>query len=461
MFISQKTKLFFLIGDIIVFYISLFLALVIRYRGLFSEQIWQVHNIPFIFIHGLWILIFYINSLYDLRSFTSRKMIFEKIGKSMAVAGIFAILIFYLVPSFKITPKTNLLLDIIIVAALLSLWRRSFFLFAVNSSKIRILFYGITREAIDIINYIKHNPQMGYDTIAISTDKNLDDFGGFSDANLKNKIKIFGLQNSLTQIIKENNIHIVVFSEDITHNNFALNNLYKVLPLGVSVLNFTSFYESVLEKVPISIISEYWFLENLNEPTKKTSEVFKRMFDIFFAVFLGVITSEIMVIAAVMTKFTRGKVFYSQRRVGKNGKVFNLVKFGSMVINAEKEGVKWAEKNDPRITKFGKFIRKTRIDELPQLWNIFKGDMSFVGPRPERPEFIKELEEKIPHYLMRNLVKPGLSGWAQIKFPYGASVRDAMEKLQYDLYYIKNKNLLFDIAITLKTLAIIAKREGV
>lgn len=462
MFISQKTKLFFLIGDIIVFYVSLFLALVIRYRGIFSEEIWQIHNIPFLFVHSLWIFIFYINNFYDLKSFTSKKMIFEKIGKSMAVAGIFAILIFYLVPDFKIAPKTNLFLDIIIVAVLLYLWRRTLFLLTINASKIKILFYGLSKETVDLINYIKCNPQIGYETAAVSFDKNSEkDTDEIYDFAAKNGIKIFDLKDNLNEIVKSNNIHIVVFLGNTIKQNFAAKNLYKVLPLGVTILNFHYFYETVMEKVPISIINEHWFLENLNEPTKKTSEFLKRVFDIFFSLFLGIITFFIMAIAAVIIKFTRGEVFYFQKRVGKNGKIFDLVKFGSMVIDAEKDGAMWARKNDPRITKFGKFIRKTRIDELPQLWNILKGDMSFIGPRPERPEFVDKLEQKIPHYLMRHLIKPGLSGWAQIKFPYGASIDDAMQKLQYDLYYVKNRSLLFDIAISLKTLAIIARREGI
>lgn len=384
-------------------------------------------------------------------------MIFEKIGKSMVVAGIFAILIFYLIPGFKIAPKTNLLLDIIIVSILLSLWRRSFFLFAVNSSKIRILFYGMSKETADLINHIKCNPQIGYETTAVSFDKNLEN----AIEAEKNGVKIFDLKDDLNQIVKHDDIHIIVFLENTIKQNFAAKNLYKVLPLGVTILNFHYFYETIMEKVPVSIINEHWFLENLNEPTKKTSELLKRVFDIFFSLFLGIITSFIMISTAIMTKFTRGKVFYFQKRVGKNGEIFDLVKFGSMVINAEKDGAMWAKKNDPRITKFGKFIRKTRIDELPQLWNILKGDMSFVGPRPERPEFVEELEQKIPHYLMRHLIKPGLSGWAQIKFPYGASVEDSLQKLQYDLYYVKNRSFLFDIAISLKTLAIIARREGI
>lgn len=389
-------------------------------------------------------------------------MIFEKIGKSMGMAGIFAILIFYLIPSFKITPKTNLLLDIVIVAVLLYLWRRSFFLFAVNSSKIKILFYGFSKETADIINYIKYNPQIGYETTAVSFEKSSEkDADEIRDLAVEKKIKIFDLKNDLNEIIKDNNISVIVFLENVINKNFAVKNLYKILPLRVAIYNFHYFYENIMEKVPVSIINEHWFLESFSEPAKRTSEALKRIFDVFFSLFLGVITSFIMISAAVIIKITRGEVFYFQKRVGKNGEIFNLVKFGSMVINAEKDGAMWSKKNDPRITKFGKFIRGARIDELPQLWNILKGDMSFIGPRPERPEFVDELEQKIPHYLMRHLIKPGLSGWAQIKFPYGSSVDDAVQKLQYDLYYVKNRSFLFDIAISLKTLAIIVKREGI
>ena len=140
--------------------------------------------------------------------------------------------------------------------------------------------------------------------------------------------------------------------------------------------------------------------------------------------------------------------------------MFWLVKFRSMVQDAEKDGAKWAEKEDTRITKVGNFLRKSRLDELPQLWNVLKGEMSFIGPRPERPEFVRELEKQIPFYQTRHLIKPGLTGWAQINFPYGASVEDAMEKLQYDLYYIKHRSLVLDFGVVLKTIKIVLSRGG-
>jgi len=165
-------------------------------------------------------------------------------------------------------------------------------------------------------------------------------------------------------------------------------------------------------------------------------------------------------IGALIKLNSAGPIFYRQKRVGKNGKIFEIAKFRSMFKDAEKNGAQWANEKDERITGMGKILRKTRIDELPQLWNVLKGEMSFIGPRPERPEFVEELQKQIPHYVMRHLVKPGLSGWAQIKFPYGASVEDAMEKLQYDLYYIKNRSFVLDLAITARTIAAVLSREG-
>lgn len=459
---SNKNYVFILIlGDIIFFYLGLFFTLVIRYGGGFNEEVWRIHNPPFLLVHILWILIFYINGLYDLKSFTSRRAAFEKIGKSMAVAIIPAILIFYLVPSFKITPKTNLFLDIVIVSILLLAFRRAFFIYAAYSAKIKILFYGVSEETAALLNYIKNNPQIGYEISAVSypfNEKENLELQKFCDDN---NVKIYDIENDLIKIIEERGIQIIVALDAMVKEKSAAKKLYKVLPFHISVINFPSFYEIIMEKIPVSIINEYWFLENLNEPKKKATEFFKRFFDIVFVFLLGFFLLPLFVFVAIVLKMTRGEVFYSQKRIGKNGEIFNLIKFGSMVLDAEKEGVKWAYKDDPRITKFGRLLRITRVDELPQLWNVLKGEMSFIGPRPERPEFIQQLSKTIPYYEIRYLVKPGLSGWAQIKLLHGGVGEEAVQKLQYDLYYIKNRTLLFDIAIALKTLAIIVKREGV
>ena len=187
----------------------------------------------------------------------------------------------------------------------------------------------------------------------------------------------------------------------------------------------------------------------------------KRIFDISMAVVIGILTSPIMVIAAIIVRFeSPGPIIYSQARVGEHNKEFNVHKFRSMRNDAEKDGAKWAMKNDPRVTKFGNFMRKTRIDELPQLLNVLKGEMSFIGPRPERMVFIKDLEKVIPYYNLRHLVKPGLTGWAQVMYPYGASVEDAKRKLEYDLYYIKHHSISLDIAIMFMTLKTVVFGKG-
>jgi exopolysaccharide biosynthesis polyprenyl glycosylphosphotransferase len=187
----------------------------------------------------------------------------------------------------------------------------------------------------------------------------------------------------------------------------------------------------------------------------------KRLADILLAVLVFVLTCPFLLLTALLIKLTsKGPVFYSQIRTGKDGKPFTLHKFRSMITAAEKDGPQWASLNDNRITVIGKFIRKTRIDELPQLLNILKGEMSFIGPRPERPEFDKELKTQIPYYDLRYIVRPGLTGWAQVEFPYGASIDDSKKKLQYEIYYIKNYSFYFDLLILLKTFRVVFFGRG-
>ena len=179
------------------------------------------------------------------------------------------------------------------------------------------------------------------------------------------------------------------------------------------------------------------------------------------AIILGLATLILLPVISFLIKWeSEGSVFYKQRRVGKDGKVFWLTKFRTMVKDAEKSGAQWTSEHDPRVTKFGRFLRKTRLDELPQFWNILKGDMSLIGPRAERPEFHMSLKDKVPFFEERYLVRPGLTGWAQTKFSYGSSVEDTIEKLQYDLYYIKNRSFLLDLGIVLKTINIVLKGGG-
>ncbi|MCK5359938.1 MAG: sugar transferase [Gammaproteobacteria bacterium] len=255
----------------------------------------------------------------------------------------------------------------------------------------------------------------------------------------------------------------VIVATDKIFNENEVSSLMGYRASGASLHEFTAFYEQFQFKVPVLHLKHGWFMQGggFDLLQNAIGLKLKRVMDALLAVIMLIVLSPVFILTAILILLdTRGPVFYSQIRLGLNDTEFKVHKFRSMVIDAEKDGAKWAEDNDPRITRIGNFIRTARIDELPQLWNVLKGEMSFIGPRPERPEFIQQLEKEIPYYDLRHLVMPGITGWAQVMYPYGASVEDAREKLQYDLYYIKNFSLLLDFVILMKTLRIVLRREG-
>jgi sugar transferase (PEP-CTERM system associated) len=232
---------------------------------------------------------------------------------------------------------------------------------------------------------------------------------------------------------------------------------------GVYVYSIADFCEQFWQKIPPAYVQDDWFAftSGFNILHNRIKAKLKQLIDIVVAAVMIIVSLPITLPTAIAIKFSSpGPIFYSQVRTGLNGKKFRVYKFRSMCQNAESKGVQWAKEKDPRITKIGSFIRLTRIDELPQLWNVFKGEMSLVGPRPERPEFDMQLREQIPYYDVRYLVKPGITGWAQVCYPYGASVEDAYQKVAYDLYYIKNYSLLMDLAIAFKTLRVVLLGKG-
>lgn len=423
---SRSKKFIFFLTDIVLFYLSLFITITLRYGSFPSKKLWLIHLWPFAIIYFLWLIIFYIAGLYDIEKFISARDIRNRILKTMTIAGILAIMLFYLVPFFNITPKTNLIVDGIIIFFFIWSWRNILFNSAIKSSKIKIFFFGKNKEIGEFADFINNRPQMGYKTI-----------------------------NNMEMA------DVIIVSEEAKQDETAVQSLYEMIKSGKTVIDFDKFYESITGKIPVSLIGKTWFLENLLEINKQTFEKVKRAADVFFSVFLLIIFSIIYPFVSLAIKInSKGPILYKQKRVGRNGEIIEILKFRSMVADAEKNGAEWAREDDKRITLIGKILRKTRIDELPQAWNVLKGDLSFVGPRPERPEFTQGLEKQIPHYSMRHLVKPGLSGWAQVNFPYGASVEDATEKMQYDLYYIKNRSLLLEISIMLKTIMTILSRSG-
>ncbi|NND87898.1 MAG: sugar transferase, partial [Flavobacteriaceae bacterium] len=236
------------------------------------------------------------------------------------------------------------------------------------------------------------------------------------------------------------------------------NQLIGLLERGVPIREYTQVYEEITRRVPVQHVDKdfYRYFPFSRSNQNKLYLFFHRILDLLFSVlglFFGIIVLPIILIGNVVGN--RGPIFYTQERVGKNGKTFYIYKFRSMVINAEEQGAQFAQKSDTRVTSFGRFLRRSRFDEIPQFINVIKGDMSVIGPRPERPVFVKELSKQIPFYEVRHLVKPGVTGWAQVNAMYGSSKEDALEKLQYDLYYIKRRSLFLDISIVIKTLSTI------
>jgi exopolysaccharide biosynthesis polyprenyl glycosylphosphotransferase len=232
---------------------------------------------------------------------------------------------------------------------------------------------------------------------------------------------------------------------------------------GLEIIELPTLYERFTGRVPVELVEDQWLLsaDGFHLLFREYMQRVKRILDFSVSGVLLLFCAPLMALTALAIALeSPGRVFYSQDRVGLGGKVFRVYKFRSMRFDAEAGGVQWAQKHDARITRVGRWIRVFRIDELPQLWNIFKGDMSVVGPRPERPEFVHELETAIPYYSARHTVRPGLTGWAQVNFPYGASVEDSLRKLEYDLYYVKNMSIFLDFQILLKTVGVVLLGEG-
>src|SRR5581483_12277992 len=229
----------------------------------------------------------------------------------------------------------------------------------------------------------------------------------------------------------------------------------------VAVEEAAQYYERLTGKIASEMLRPSWLIFSRNSRFSNVTNHARRVLNAGLAIIGFVLALPLMLITAIAVKLDSvGPIFYTQERVGKNGRRFRIIKFRSMRTDAEKDGAVWALQSDPRVTRVGRVIRKLRLDELPQFINVIRGDMNFVGPRPERPVFVEQLEKEIPYYSQRHLVKPGLTGWAQIKYSYGASVEDAMEKLRYDLYYIKNQNLLLDAAIVFETIKTVLFGRG-
>ena len=268
--------------------------------------------------------------------------------------------------------------------------------------------------------------------------------------------------HNLTRHVENLGVSEVVLALEERRNSLPLADLLRIKTTGVHVNDFSSFIERETGRVDLDSVNPSWLIFSDGFSSGRAiSSVAKRLFDIAASSLLLVLTAPVIALFALAVKLdSKGPAFFRQTRVGLFGQDFDVIKLRSMRTDAEANGAQWATKDDPRVTRLGKFIRKVRIDELPQTWSVLKGEMSFVGPRPERPEFVAELEEHLPFYAERHMVKPGITGWAQINYPYGASVEDSRHKLEYDLYYAKNYTPFLDLLILLQTLRVVLWHEG-
>ncbi|MEX2054015.1 MAG: exopolysaccharide biosynthesis polyprenyl glycosylphosphotransferase, partial [Candidatus Colwellbacteria bacterium] len=304
-----------------------------------------------------------------------------------------------------------------------------------------VLFLGEGDQVKELIKFFKDNPELKYQSVGVVEDK-------------------AGANKDVLERIEKGGVSLVVVRSS------SKLDIFSVLATGITTIDLEEFYERLLNKVSPEMLDDTWFIKNLENINLEAYKFGKKVMDVIVGIF-GILVLIVLFIpiSLAIALDSRGPIIFSQERVGRGGKLFRIYKFRTMKAlssdgSAEIKGARWAKADDKRITRVGRFLRDTRADELPQFWNILKGNLSFVGPRPERPEFVEKLQKEIPHYNMRHLVKPGLTGWAQINYEYGDSVKDALIKLQYDIYYAKKRSLILDMAILLKTMKVIFTRQG-
>lgn len=274
-----------------------------------------------------------------------------------------------------------------------------------------------------------------------------------------------GKYEKMEDIIREKEIDTLVIVKNIKSEDFKiyLKRLFDLKINGLKVISYEEFNESIQKRIDINQIDEEWLLESngFDILSNESQRNVKRALDLFIAFILLVLTIPIWIVTAIIIKLeSPGPIIFKQVRIGENMKKFKIYKFRSMKVHDPAKHPKYTENNDDRVTRFGKFMRKTRIDELPQLWNIIKGTMSFVGPRPEWDLLVEEYKKEVPYYNLRHMIKPGITGWAQVMFPYGECIEDAKRKLEYDLYYLKHQDLIMDVLIIMKTAKIVIFGKG-
>ena len=456
-FNTRATGLMF--AETMIVFGGLLLALQLRFG--------TAEGLQYVFSSGGWtkisiatavcVVSLYIFDLYSFTAINNRRELLLRLIQAVGTAWIVLAILFYITPRLMIGRGVTLLSVPIVLVSLLA-WRLIvFWLSAHPEIGERILIVGSGEAAIKTARATKAQQAAGYRVVGFLTDE--PQLVGKSLFNPK----VIGLIDELEEIVEREKIDRIVVAIRDRRNKFPTEQLLKLSLSGnVDIEEYTSFHERLSGQVQLEMLRPSWLIFGGRARETKLSFWVREVVHRGLALIGLILSFPIAVLAAICIKLeSRGAVFYTQERVGKNGRSFKVIKFRSMRSDAEKAGEAiWAKENDDRVTRVGRFIRTTRIDEIPQFWNILIGEMSFVGPRPERPVFVKQLAHEIPFYEQRHIVAPGLTGWAQVRYPYGASVEDAKQKLQYDLYYIKNQSLVLDLIIVSETVKTILFGRG-
>jgi len=399
---------------------------------------------------------FYLYDLYDFVIMHDRRELVLRLAQALGLAWIALAITFYALPQLMLGRGVSLI-ALPLALALMVGWRLSIHWFLGHPGiGERILIVGSGAQAIEVAREALERRDAGFRVVGFAD--NSPELLGKSLINPR----VIGLTSELDQIVRRENVDRIVVAMGERRGTFPTDQLLHLSLSGnVTIEECASFYERLTGRVHLDMMRPSWLIFSGRGRQARLSGFLRVAFHRIAAFFGAILSLPIVLATAIAIKLeSPGPVLYRQERVGENGRTFMVMKFRSMRTDAEKDGPVWAQTGDNRATRIGRIIRKIRVDEIPQFWNILKGDMNFVGPRPERPHFVKQLAEEIPYYEQRHLIAPGLTGWAQIKYPYGASIEDARQKLQYDLYYIKNQSLLLDAIILFETVKTILFGRG-
>lgn len=437
--------IFLFIGEGLVIWMTSFMVHITRQYSvnLFSPESFFIETL---LIHLLTITVFYTGSLYDPEHFTKVSELFIRITFCFLIIAFIVVPIYFLFSKLPFN-RQAFALTFLILFPLITFFRLIYRLLArVTKEKVLILGAG------DIAGKICSEIRVANANFIVQGLIAENDVAYFPTKN--GSAEILGTIKNLKHIIQENKPNIMVVALSERRGKFPYKEILDCKLQGIQIEDWPSFYEKLTGKISVHNLRPSWIIFSDGFVRNDLTRLFKRFIDLLFSVIGLCITLPLMVCITLLSKLdSKGPVFFKQERVGKGGKIFTLIKFRTMVADAEKDtGPVWAEEDDPRITKLGKLLRRTGMDEIPQMFNVLKGDMSFVGPRPERPHFVQELQDQIPYYAQRLVVKPGITGWAQVRYGYCSSLEDTIEKLQYDLYYIKNMSFFLDVLIILRTI---------